>query len=206
MTTCLLFSLSVAQENVIDNNDYNLAVNFYTDAVNAYSLKQYESALDNFVKAHSLNDKNADYPFGIANSFYELKQYDSASKYIEIAILLEPDYHNRAGNIYFHSKDYRKAFDNYTIAISNLNDEYYVNPYSCYYNKAVSAFYLKDYQSAIEGLTYLISEDSTDFDCIHLRGVSYLKAGKTQDACQNFKVAKSLGNEASQKYLDRYCK
>lgn len=199
----------VFAQGVVEETNYTLAADHYNQARTDFEMNEFESALLNFKKAYQLNSNNSDYSFGVAISFYELEAFDSAQKYIDIAIQLEPnqpDYHSRAGNIYFHSRQYQKAVDNYQIALDNLSDEYPINLHNCYYNKAVSEFYLKDYASAVQDLTFLVKDKPSDFSYIHLRGVSQLKMRKTKEACLDLRKAKELGNEKSQEYISKYCK
>ncbi|NME70840.1 tetratricopeptide repeat protein [Flammeovirga aprica] len=197
------------QETIIENEILNKAIDYYQKAKTEYSNQAYEKALTNFINAYELNPNFSDYSYGVASSYYELKDYANAKKYIEITIKLErnqSDYHLKAGNIYFRMKDYRKAVQNYEITLANLNPEFPINTQSCYYNKAVSHFYLKDYTNAIHDLIVLIEEDDEDFDAIHLRAVAYLRLGKKDKACVGFNKANELGNKKSQEYIDKYCK
>lgn len=202
------FQLTSAQPDVIDNVDYNHAVELYNNGKIDYETKQFNSAIINFRKAFQLNPLSSDYSFDLSISFYEIREYDSAKKYIEISIELEPDqpdYHYKAGNIYFHSKDYSRAVKNYNIALANLSDEYPINIQNCYYNKAVSEFNLNNFASTISVLTKLIDEDPTDFSYLHLRGVSYLKINKSKEGCVDIQKAYNMGNSKSEEYLNRYC-
>ena len=210
VTLILSCSLLIAhsQSDIIDNETFNKALEHYNQAVLDFDSEDFKSAIANFRKAHNLNSGNSDYPFGLASSFYEINAYDSAKKYIEIAIQLapdQPDYHYKAGGIYFKSKDYQKAVHNYNMTLSNLNDEYFIDLQDCYFNKAVSEFYLEEYSSAISDLTLLINEDSEEYNYIHLRGVSYLKIKKLAEACSDLEKADALGNPNSGQYLAKYC-
>lgn len=195
---------------LLDHFDHNKAIEFYKLAKADYEFKDYLAAIVNFRKAATLNPNGADYHYGIASSFYELREYDSAVKYVEQAILLEPnqpDYHYRAGNIYFHLRQHQQAFSNYTIALNNLGaNDIFINDVNCSFNRGVSAFYLEKYQQAIEDLTFAIEMDDMNIQAIHMRGVSYLRAGDKELACRDFKNADELGNDTSLNYINKYCK
>ncbi|MBD0403001.1 tetratricopeptide repeat protein [Flammeovirga sp. EKP202] len=204
----LLSQFLYAQDTIIDSEKINKAIDYYQQAKADYSIKAYDKALNNFILAYELNPNFSDYSYGVASSYYELKDYENAKKYIELTIKLQTgqaDYHLKAGNIYFKLKDFRKAVRNYEITLANLNPEIPINTQSCYYNKAVSHYYLKDYTNAIHDLSVLIEEDQENYNAIHLRAVSYLRLGKMEDACVGFHTAKELGNLKSQEYIDKHC-
>lgn len=206
---CRLSIIRAQEGEIINNSDYNEAVGLYNTARMNYEDKEFDLAKKNFRRAFELNPYNSDYPFGLASTFYELKSYDSAKKYITIAIQLEPnqpDYHNQAGNIYFHLEEYWEAAHNYKITLDNLSDKYPINMENCYYNKAVSEFYMKDYKAAIRDLTILMSEDPAEAKYPHLRAVSLLKIKRREEACMDFETARELGNRKSYQYLLKYCK
>ncbi|MFY0601693.1 MAG: tetratricopeptide repeat protein [Cyclobacteriaceae bacterium] len=208
LASFLLVQLSMAQSDMIANVDYNQAVEFHNTAKMQYENDDFNSAISSFSNAIRLNPNSSDYPFGLASSYYEIQQYDSAKKYIELAISLEPnqpDYHYRAGNIYFHTKEYEKAFENYTISLANLSDDYPIDLGNCYYNKAVSAYYLERYNRAIYDVTQLLKEKPDDLNALHLRGVSQLKIESNSQACRDLKRANDMGNPNSLRYIKKYC-
>ncbi len=213
--TCFMSALFIVaicygqDENLIDNENYNLAVDAYNQAKAEYEIENYELSLKGFKTAHALNPNNSDYIFGIATSHYGLENYDSAAHFIEIAIGLAPrqaDYHYRAGNIYFHQENYFNAFKNYTKAINYQGrDEVVIDVANCQFNRGVSALYSRLYEEAIKDFTDVLSIQTTNINAIHMRGVAYLRLNQKEAACTNFASANNLGHPNSKRYLDKHC-
>lgn len=201
--------IAIAQADVIDNKDYNRATESYNAATAAYHNDKSELALELFQKAHKLNPFNADYPFGMATTFYKLKNYDSAASYISKAIELQKDqadYHYQAGNVFFQLKAYSKAIENYTLALGNQgNNEVFINDEICRFNRAISNYSLKRYQETESDLSWIIMRDSLNDMAYHIRGVALLKQDSDRGS-EDLVEAEKLGNSNSRKYLDRYCR
>jgi len=211
---CLIITLlcligGARLQTTISVQKHNDAVDFYNNARKDFTKKDYRSASINFRRALELAPKKAEYSYGLASSYYELQKYDSAIKYINLTIVLKPnqsDYHNMAGNIFFHNKNYKKAIKNYSSSISYIKDSVSFSINNSMYNIAVSKYYLKDYDGAIETLSQLIKKAPAVSNYIYFRGVSYLKLKQTNNACGDLKKAYSMGYSGAIKYLAKYCK
>ena len=207
----LHFSASVsAQSNIIDQDKLNEAVALNNAAGINYADANYDSAIIKYRKAIEINKLNSTYPFGLAISFYELQKYDSAKKYILNAIELEPnvaDFHYRAGNIYFHMKEYEAANTNYTIALRTFMDsDVKINLHNCYFNRGLSTYYLKDYSSAIKDLSWVIEDNPSNATAVNIRGLAYFKSGNNTKACEDLAAALDMGHKTSSYYLEKYCR
>jgi Tfp pilus assembly protein PilF len=103
------------QENVFQNSDF-----YFNRAVFFQQAKDWQKALDNYVKAEKLDPNNPDTYNNKGVIFKELGQYDRAIDEFLRAIFLNPQYakaYNNIGVVYFMQKNYAEGARNYLKAI-----------------------------------------------------------------------------------------
>jgi Tfp pilus assembly protein PilF len=102
-------------ENVFQNSDF-----YFNRAVFFQQAKDWQKALDNYVKAEQLDPNNPDTYNNKGVIFKELGQYDRAIDEFLRAVFLNPQYakaYNNIGVVYFMQKNYAEAIRNYLKAI-----------------------------------------------------------------------------------------
>jgi type IV pilus biogenesis/stability protein PilW len=103
------------QENVFQNSDF-----YFNRAVFFQQAKDWQKALDNYVKAEKLDPNNPDTYNNKGVIYKELGQYDQALDEFLRAIFLDPKYakaYNNIGVVYFMQKNYAEGVRNYLKAI-----------------------------------------------------------------------------------------
>ncbi len=198
------------QDVIVESGDYNLANDFYTEAVTAYENQKYSLSIIKFGRAIKYNPNNSDYFFGRASAYYELSKFDSAQADISRAIGMEegqPDYHYRAGNICFKARQYAEAYKHYTIALENAtNADVMINTTNCRYNRGICSMYLQQYGEAVRDFTSVMTEDPELKDTWYNRGVAYKNLGELALACEDFNAALQAGVHKAQVHLDKTCR
>ncbi|PPR29462.1 MAG: hypothetical protein CFH31_00444 [Alphaproteobacteria bacterium MarineAlpha9_Bin1] len=97
-----------------------IATNEYSAANKAFKDKHYELAYKNYVKAYNLNDQDVYIIEGLARSLMELKRYEEAIDYFNLAInndsSFAPAYAN-LGVLYDRIENHKKAMELYEEAL-----------------------------------------------------------------------------------------
>ncbi|MBU3576347.1 tetratricopeptide repeat protein [Polynucleobacter sp. UK-Mo-2m-Kol15] len=113
-----------------------------------YSMQSnYESAYENFYEALAISPKDIASLVNCASALHELKRFDEAISYFDIALSLESNYAqawSNKGNSLYKLKRYDEA-------ITNLDKALYLNPddYKAWSNKALTLHELKRFDEAI---------------------------------------------------------
>jgi tetratricopeptide (TPR) repeat protein len=130
------------------------------------------------------------------NYYLALKNYDKA---INLDPKLAKAYYNR-GNVKYDLKDYEGAIEDCEKAIA-LNP----NLIDAYFNVAISKYHLKDFDGAIKYFDQAIRINDKDGESYYWRGMSNFKNGKTNEACKDWNMAKTLGNSFVNEFIHKYC-
>lgn len=125
-----------------------------------------------------------------------LKNYDKA---INLDPKLAKAYYNR-GNVKYDLEDYLGAIADCEKAIA-LNP----NLIDAYFNLAISKYHLKEYEGAIKYFDQAVRINAQDGESYCWRGMAYYKIGKTNEACKDWALAKSLGNSYVNDFIHKYC-
>jgi len=201
---------SQVNELIINEDSYNQAVAFYSDATSNYNLKRYEQAKNQFDKAILLNPNNSDYFYGRGCSYYELGTYDLAIADLKMALSMEPDqsdYHYKLGNCYYRNKNYQDAINNYQSALrSSKVTEININEFNCKYNLGICALFIKDYNLVEKVFSELIEDDDEYGELYYNRGVAKMNLNRNEDACLDFKKALTLDVPKASRHVNTLCK
>jgi len=103
------------QDNVFQNSDF-----YFNRAIFFQQAKDWQKALDNYVKAEKLDPNNPDTYNNKGVIYKELREYDKALDEFLRAIFLDPNYakaYNNIGVVYFMQKNYAEGVRNYLKAI-----------------------------------------------------------------------------------------
>lgn len=84
------------------------------------------------------------------------------------------------------------------------------DPFALYYenrsyNLGVEKLKTNEFELAIQYFTEAINNKNNYIDAYYNRGVGYLKVGKKEDACKDWKKAKELGDKEVEELIQKYC-
>lgn len=206
----LLYSTPIfAQDDVVDEAVYNKSVFLADQGWKHLTGDDLEVSVEKFTASIAIYDGNADAFVGRANALMKLDRLAEAEKDVEQALSMsenEADMFYLAGNIYFKMQYYEKALNSYSQAIKfNDSSEVPVDLGNCYYNRGNANFEYGMYRSAINDFTKAINEKADFIGAYHNRGLAFKNRGMLEEACIDFNKAKSLGSNASDKYITEYC-
>ena len=158
-----------------------------------YSLENYDSALENFLKLENSEKFSSIVPYYIAQIYFIKKNYEKVIELISNMIdNLVPARYSEMNRLlaesYFHINDYSNAaiyFENYINASDPLDYDYYLLGLS-YYN-------ISNYQNAINNFIKISSSADTllQYSAYYL-GFSYLNLDNFSYAMQAFKKSSDL--------------
>lgn len=100
----------------------SVATDHYNLAVEAQQRKDYSTAVEEYKKAISANDRQAHYHYSLATALYSLKRPKEAMGALDDALALDPNYHEAYslyGRIHHDAGSYRKAGAYYLDAINH---------------------------------------------------------------------------------------
>jgi tetratricopeptide (TPR) repeat protein len=112
------------------------------------------------------------------------------------------------GNIYQERKQFDKAIQAYSAAISfsKINGEDFPIVWAYHFNRGNCHLKIKKFDKAIVDYTYALKLSPENADVLTNRGTSYYQAKNSSKACEDWKAARRLGNKAVDKYLSNFCK
>lgn len=112
------------------------------------------------------------------------------------------------GNVYQAQKQYKRALDAYSAAISfsKINGEDFPIVWAYHFNRGNCHLKTKQFENAIVDYTYALKLSPDNTDILTNRGTSYYQAKNTNKACQDWNVARRLGSKSVDKYLSNFCK
>lgn len=99
--------------------DQSKGFSYYSEGVYFYDKEDYEKALDRFLKAEKAGYISSDMFCNISWMYGNLENYKKAQSYANKAIKLDPDFgrpYILTGNVFYHSKNYKKALENFLLA------------------------------------------------------------------------------------------
>lgn len=202
--------VSFSQTAEIPIGNFNESIRLYNESREWLDQRtNLNLVIKNCRKAIKLNPTNSDFFYAIASAYSFQNKLDSAQSNILRAIALDDkqsDYYDFAGNVFFKSKNYTEAIENYSLAIQwNELSEVKLNVALCYYNRGVSYLNLKQFENAKSDFSSCINLGGMVVGAYHNRGIVNLKLKRAKDACNDFNKAVDLGSRISQKYIDKYC-
>lgn len=138
-----------------------------------------------------------------AECYRKTGETDKAVADIERYLLLYPDDKKAlslAGKLNASSGDNLKALKYFSENLkNNPNDP------QCYIDRAGSYFSARSWEWAVKDYTMALDLDPANSETWLNKGISLLNAGKTEDACYDFKKSFSLGNKKATDYISRHC-
>ncbi|MGD1841191.1 MAG: tetratricopeptide repeat protein [Thermonemataceae bacterium] len=145
-----------------------------------------------------------------ANKYMVENKYDLALSYLDKAIThdtISADYfHNRGvvkSQLEKHKEailDFDKALDKYTVYTYDKGEA------ESYCMRGANYQSMGLYEKALEDYTKAVTIDTINTNCIVLRANLYFKMGDTLRACEDWKKAKSLGDDWGRGDIRLYCK
>ena len=208
--TLLLYLFPVfAQDETIDEGQYNLHIDLVDQGWLHVTGKNYEVAAQKFDQAIKVYDGNADAFLGRANARMKIDMLDEAKDDVHTALDMtgdQADMFYLAGNIYFKMKEYYLASEFYTKALDfNDQSDVPIDSIHCYYNRGNAHFEAGMYRSAIGDFSKAIEMQEDFTHAYHNRALAYRHRGNMDQACADFSKAKELGDLSSDKYIIKYC-
>jgi len=143
---------SLSERNISEfekriTNEPKSPINYNGIGDEYFFQKDYNKAIEYYIKAIELDPNNAEYYHNCGASYHRLKEYEKAIANYTKAIELEPDnakfYHNRGVN-YNRLNEYEKAIEDHTKAIELEPDNA-----EFYSSRGISYDWLKEYEKAI---------------------------------------------------------
>jgi tetratricopeptide (TPR) repeat protein len=125
-----------------------------------------------------------------------LKSYDRA---IKLETKFAKAYYNRA-HVKYNLQDYKGVVEDCRKALE-------FNPAltDAYFNMAVAKYQLQDFESAISYFDKSLEHKPKDGETYCWRGMAKFKLNKRNEACQDWQMARSLGNSYVNTYLLKHC-
>ena len=217
-----LYSQTAAQwykkgDDSYDNNQYEVAVEYYTKAINlGYSplarayvyrgsaknkLGQYEKAIDDYNKAIQLKPDYAEAYMSRANSKDYLGQSKAAIVDYDKAIQLKPDF----ALAYFNRGVTKKTLTEYQAAITDFDKAIQLDPnyVDSYYNRGLAKSYLSQYQDAIIDCDKAIQLKPDYAEAYYIRSLSKNNLKQYQDAIVDCDRAIQLKSDGAGAYCVR---
>ena len=171
---------------------YQNDATYYTAHI-AYSNKQYEAALQDFLLLKDVPEYQGTVPFYITQIYFLQKHYDDA---LATAVPLLPEADNKTemnrliALSYYNLGKYEEAAPYFNAYLSDAKvlptrDDRYAIGYTYYQNK--------EYEKAIPHLAYTTTElDTTAQNSYYIIGDCYLKTGDSRMAMQSFSEAAKM--------------
>jgi tetratricopeptide (TPR) repeat protein len=167
-----------------------------------YSLienKKYNEAIAEFDKILSSDKTNERAITGKTNALLLLNKYDEALSFANNGINNFPNnpyYYYASGMVNHFNKQYKKAVEMYTKAISLLKNE---NTDKILFSRAISYIELKYYEEALNDLNIFISNNDNNSNAYFQRGRIYFILGEYPNAIEDFN--KAIGLNKTNGYL-----
>ncbi len=191
--------------------DYNTAIRLNPDFEDLYYNRgtlfdasgNFKSAMLDYSSSIRLNPKMPDAYNNRGWAFFRSGDTTAALQDLSKAISLKPEYaeaYNNRGWVYFQS-------GNTKMALSDFNKAILLNPGfdKPLYNRAALKGNTGNFPGALEDFNILLKLHPDDNATWYYRGMTYLMLKDTSAACNDFKKANDLGNEAASKMIRQYC-
>lgn len=205
--------------NVSDQNDYITAMDILDSALlldpNNYNglylkgqilvqIAENSKAIDIFQTINKQAPDKGDPLVEIAMIYNTLQKYDSALKYIDLSLKLDPKnaiFNNNKGFIQFSKGDFKAAIISYSKAIGYDNKNYLF-----FNNRGLSKYNTDDFKGALEDLNYALKIASVQDPLIYYyRGLTNLKLKNDADACKDFEESAKLGEKEAEAAIAEFC-
>jgi len=185
----------------LDSNNYN---GIYLKGQILVQIAENFNAIELFQKLIKLSPDKGDPLVEIAMIYNTLQKYDSALKYIDLSLKVEPKnaiFNNNKGFILFSKGDYKAATLAYSKAIGYDNKNYLF-----FNNRGLSKYNLDDYKGALEDLNYALKITTVQDPLIYYyRGLTNLKLKNDSEACKDFEESAKLGEKEAETAIAEYC-
>ena len=154
----------------------------------AFSGTKFDSSLVYFSKAIEIKPDNDKAYYQRAENYLSLKDTTAAIKDFEYAVYLNPNsaaYIYRLAKFYLERKKYKKAEELYSKCLLLENSDY---QYSCFFDRGLSYYYLKEYELAINSFTKASEIKNTDPYLYYNIAISYDNLSDTASAIENYEL------------------
>jgi tetratricopeptide (TPR) repeat protein len=161
-------------------------------------------AISDFEYALSLDSQKYEAYKGLAACYMHTGDWNKALANINQYLATpSPNFegYNDRGIIYLYLKEYEKS-------IADFDKVLHVDSGSniALFNKASALGFLARHKEARDIYTTLIAADKSDARSYYKRGMARFKNGEIFDACEDYKVAASLGDKDAQREFMTSCK
>ena len=164
------------------------------------NLNQFENSLSSFLRGQKLGEKSLDLLYGLARSYKQLYQYDSALKYYKEALALDPS----AKSYYLLAKCYyAMGKKEYAIEIYDKAIEINPNYAEAYFNKGVCLSNLNFKTEAIDMYNKAIELNPNFIDAYFQRGYCFYNLKKYQKAMVEMNKVLELDPNYYQAYYEK---
>jgi tetratricopeptide (TPR) repeat protein len=160
-------------------------------------------ASDAFTRLIELGIPDANLYMQRAQTYRKTGELDKALKDLTKFLELYPENKEAlglTGRIESESGDNLKALDYF-----NRNLKLHPGDPVCYIDRANSYFNSRSWKNAISDYSMSLDLQPSNADVWMNKGIALLNAGKTEDACHDFREALSLGNKKAAAYIGRNC-
>ena len=159
------------------------AESYFIEGMKFYSLKDYNEALDEFIKSEDADPKAASIKFQIAKTHYMLEDFEQSKKYLEKAISLDksnPFFYDLQIDIYFLERNSTKIIETINSLIDNVE-----NADKNYYFDLASAYIqTSDFKKALSVFQEIESEFGFSDRLIDLQQRCYISLGEEEKAIE----------------------
>lgn len=198
------YSAAVRDLSAFIENDKTDYQSFLYRGWSYSSLSNNESALLDMNKSIELNTSNAYSYYSRGNVLSDMELYDKAIIDYKKAITLQPDFsmaYNNLAWVKFLQKEFSQAliFADQAVKLDGSN-------YVALDTRAEIKFNLNNYKGSTEDATSALLLNPKIANCYLLKGRSYFKQGKKDEACEEWQKAIDLGNFDALDYSSQYCK
>lgn len=200
-----------------DLKQYDTSISYFTKALNVdsnrigviknraiayYNNDQYQEAINDCSLA--LKYSNDDYElFKIrGGSYFNTNQFDLAIKDFELVLSMnDSDAHTlyQLGVLNGIKGKLKKSIEYLSKAIDQSPNSNY------YYNRAISLIKLRDVNSSIKDLEFVVKNDSKNVKALVLLADQYLFVAEFEKACDMYSKAAELGSESAKKKNEENC-
>lgn len=156
-----------------------------------------------YSRAIQLNPKYAD-PYSNRGNIYAYQgKTEAALKDFNTALALKP---NHADALFNRANEFIKIGD-FNTALEDLNASIAIKPHSdAYTNRAFVYIQKRKMDLAIEDIEAALKIEPNKAQAYYLRGITKYQTIGVKAACEDFKIAASLGDETAQQAMEQYCK
>jgi tetratricopeptide (TPR) repeat protein len=181
----------------------NNSVAFYNRGLTYARLNNFKLAIEDFTKSILINPLLTDAFTNRGLAKKEINDAHGAVNDYSSAIELNPtDY-----KIYYYRGFSKMYLEDYLGAVRDFNSTIVLNPkfQLAYEGRADANYALKEYQKAIDDYNVVIANNPRNKWAYFFRGNSFKKTGQVNNACSDWKKAKSLGFAEADIVIKNFC-